>query len=93
MPLGRRRLARLVRQKAIAKAIRATTAAPAPTAMPAFAPTERPLSGGDDAAAPAVDEADSVADALVPEVASDVVLDAEEAEDVSVVSEAVVEAW
>lgn len=87
MPRGRGRLARLVRQKAIAKAIMATTAAPAPTAMPAFAPTERPLSDG---AAPAVDEADSVADAFVP-VVSEVVLDAD-VENVSVVSEAVEEA-
>lgn len=60
--------------------------------MPAFAPTERPLSGGDAAAAPAVDEADSLADAAVPEVDSEVVLDAEEVEEASVDSEAVVEA-
>lgn len=59
--------------------------------MPAFAPTERPLSGGDAAAASAVDEADSEADAFVPEVVSEVVVDAEE-EDVPVDSEAVVEA-
>lgn len=59
--------------------------------MPAFAPTERPLSGGDVAAAPAVDEADSEADAFVPEVVSELVLDAEE-EDVSEDSEAVEEA-
>lgn len=72
--------------------MRATTAAPAPTAMPAFAPTERPLSGGDAAAASAVDEADSLADAAVPEVDSEVVLDADEVEDASVDSEAVVEA-
>lgn len=59
--------------------------------MPAFAPTERPLSDGAAAAASAVDEADSVADACVPAVDSEVVLDAE-VEDVSVVSEAVEEA-
>lgn len=59
--------------------------------MPAFAPTERPLSDGAAAAASAVDEADSVADAFVP-VVSEVVLDADEVEDVSVVSEAVDEA-
>jgi hypothetical protein len=58
--------------------------------MPAFAPTERPLSDGDAAAASAVDEADSVADAFVP-VVSEEVLDAE-VEDVSVASEAVDEA-
>ena len=58
--------------------------------MPAFAPTERPLSDGDATAASAVDEADSVADAFVP-VVSEEVLDAE-VEDVSVASEAVDEA-
>lgn len=60
--------------------------------MPAFAPTERPLSDGGAAAASAVDEADSVEDAFVPELVSEVVLDAEEVEDVSVASEAVEEA-
>lgn len=62
--------------------------------MPAFAPTERPLSGGDAAAASALDEADSLADAAVPEVESEVVLDADadEVEDASLVSDAVVEA-
>jgi hypothetical protein len=55
--------------------------------MPAFAPTERPLSDGAAAAAPAVDEADSFEDTLVPEEVSEVVLDAE-VEDVSEASEA-----
>lgn len=57
--------------------------------MPAFAPTVRPVSEVVPAAASAVDEADWVADVLLPEADSDVVLDAEYVEDVSVASDAV----
>lgn len=76
VPRGKGRRARLLLHIAMAKARRATPAAPAPTATPALAATERPLAVGGVPAAAEDDEA--AEDVSVPVLDSEAVPEAEE---------------
>lgn len=77
LPWGRGRRWRLLLNIAKPKARRQTPAAPAPTATPALAATERPKSEGG-ATAPPVEDADSDDDVDVVVLGSEAVSEAEE---------------